>query len=192
MLSVERWAEGRVAHGLLGCPVCHARYEIREGVTDFTNGEQRAGSHQQSGITGRDGLRLAAQLDLNEDGGVVMLTAGYSMLAPALRERVQATYLIVDSHSAIPDALQEVSILLLDRVPLVDGALRAAAIDASHSSASFLSEVARCVRDGGRIVAPADSPPPANVRVLARDQEEWVARVETLTPLVMPRRTGSR
>lgn len=192
MLSVDRWAEGRVSDGFLGCPVCHARYEIREGVADFTNGERRDDSHRQPEVTGPDGLRLAAQLDLSEGGGLVMLTAGYSMLVPALNERVQATYLIVSSYSASPGSPQEVSIRLLDRIPLVDGALRAAAIDASHASARFLSEVARCVRDGGRIVAPADSPPPANARVLARDEREWVAKVEKLTPLVMPRRTVHR
>jgi uncharacterized protein YbaR (Trm112 family) len=193
VLSADRWAEGRVSSGVLGCPVCHARYEIRDGVADFARLAERLGSAGSLPETiASDVLRLAAQLDLSEGGGLVMLTAAYAMQSQALSAIVNATYLLVDAGSAIPSSLPAVALRLLDRIPLVDGALRAAAVDGSRSSASFLAEVSRCVRDGGRIVAPADAPAPEGVRLLARDDREWVGQVERFSSLVRPQRGVQR
>jgi hypothetical protein len=158
-------------------------------VADFSGAndrDERAALRRE--ITPPDAVRLAAQLALSEDGGLVLLTAGYSMLAPALDEMVNATYLVVDPGLAIAGSSHVVGMRLLDKIPLVDGALHAAAVDDSRADPFFLGEVARTVRDGGRIVAPADSLPPGNVRLLARDQREWVGEVERLTSLVTPQR----
>jgi hypothetical protein len=162
-------------------------------VANFASSEERdERTELRREITAPDAVRLAAQLDLGEDGGLVLLTASYSLLAPALNGMVNATYLLVDPDFAIPGLVRAVGMRLLDRIPLIDGALRAAAVDDSRASPAFLGEVVRCVCTGGRIVAPSDSSPPGNVRVLARDQREWVGQVERLPPLVTPQRRVSR
>lgn len=189
VLSAEQWTEGRVSSGFLGCPVCHARYAIRDGVADFTRGGESADSVPSAGaITATDGLRLAAQLDLSEGGGLVLLTAGYAKQAPALDASAHITCVLLNAAFAIPASMQAVGIRLLDRIPLVDGSLRGAAVDESRASPFFLAEVCRCVRDGGRVVAPADAPPPDTVRLLVRDEREWVGQVERLPSLVTPQR----
>ena len=192
VLSAEQWTEGRVSSGFLGCPVCHARYAIRDGVADFTRGVDPAGSTPFGGMTSSDGQRLAAQLDLIDGGGLVLLAGSYTGQAEALDAIAHVTCVLVDAGFAIPASMQAVGIRLLDRIPLVDGSLRAAAVDASRASPSFLAEVSRCIRDGGRVVAPADSAPPGTLRVLARDAREWVGQIERLPSLVIPQRRTLR
>lgn len=192
VLAAEAWSEGRVSAGFLGCPVCHARYAIRDGVADFTRGRTSGGSARSpSAATVSDGTRLAAQLGLADGGGLVLLTADYATQSPAISAIADVTCLLVDAGLAISPSTQSVGIRMLDRMPLVDGSLRAAAVDLSRGSPSFLSEVARCVRDGGRLVAPAGSTPPGTVRILARDDREWVGQVERPAALITPLRRAS-
>ena len=75
VLSVESWSGKRVSEGLLGCPLCHARYPIRQGAVDFTGGSSDV-RHMVSDAS-VDVMRLAAQLQLNEPGGIVLLTGRY-------------------------------------------------------------------------------------------------------------------
>ncbi len=192
VLSAEQWAEGRVSSGFLGCPVCHARYAIRDGVADFTRGVASAANTPSGAVNAADGLRLAAQLDLSDGGGLVLLAGSYADHAPALDAIAHVTCVLLDAGFAIPASMQAVGIRLLDRIPLVDGSLRAAAVDESGANLSFLAEVSRCVRDGGRVVAPVNSPMPRNVRLLARDEREWVGQIERLPSLVTPQRRVSR
>jgi uncharacterized protein YbaR (Trm112 family) len=190
VLSVESWEGSRVSSGVLGCPRCHARYPIRDGVVDFAGG---AGGAELLAEVRRDefeAIRLAAQLGLSEPGGFVFLTGPYASLAECLLNVVDVTCLLVDARGgSLPGTIR---LRLHDRLPLMSGALRAAAVDDSRANPPFLRDVARCVRDGGRLVAPADSFPPGGLRIVARDVREWVGQVERLTSLVVPRRAVPR
>ena len=76
MLSVEKWAGSRVAEGILGCPVCHARYYIHQGSVDFAPGTDSL-NHEGATV---DPVRLAAQLSLTEPGGIILLTGRYAVV----------------------------------------------------------------------------------------------------------------
>ena len=183
MLSADAWSGTRVMRGVLGCPMCHLRYPIDNGVVDFTSGSPAA-PVAAAGET--DAMRLAAQLGLTEAGGIVLLTGRYASSVAALLELVDVTCILVDEVAAGTDAA--VTFRILERVPLVDNALRAAAVDDSRAGTAFLEDVARCVRPGGRMVAPAGSAQPEVVRILARDSREWVGEVESTEPLTLLRR----
>jgi len=189
VLSVESWEGSRVSSGVLGCPRCHVRYPIRDGVVDFAGGAGLP-AEVESDEDESDAIRLAAQLGLSEPGGLVLLTGRYASLAEGLLNVVDVTCLLVDAPDGSPPGA--VRLRLHNRVPLMSGALRAAAIDDSGSNPAFLGDVIRCIRDGGRIVAPTHSPVPENVRILARDRREWVGQVERLTSLVVPQRAVPR
>ena len=184
MLSADSWAGTRVASGTLGCPVCHARYAIREGVVDFTGGAPRSFLLPAQALKS-DGMRLAAQLGLGGPGGLVMLTGRYAALAEALGEVVDVTCLAVDPAQA---PLSAVRVELRDRIPLPDATLRGAAIDEPRATPAFLAEVTRCTQAGGRVVAPARSWVPDGARLIARDEQEWVAEVEGSVPVIQLRR----
>jgi hypothetical protein len=136
--------------------------------------------------TDSDGMRLGAQLGLSEPGGIVLLTGRYSLLAGDLLDLVDVTCILVDVVNE--RSAEAVAFRVGDRLPLVDKALRAAAVDDPRSSPAFLAEVARCVRTGGRVVAPAGSVRPGSVALLARDEREWVGEVRSTEPLTPLRR----
>ena len=187
VLAAESWSGSRVASGLLGCPACHARYPITDGVVDFSGGAPAP--HPPDESLASEPVRLAAQLGLAEPGGVVFLTGRYASLADGLRELVEVTTIVADVTGEIPATA--VAFHLPGVLPLRDATLRAAAIDAPRNSPGFLAEVTRCVAGRGRVVAPAWSPMPAGVRLVARDALEWVVEVEAAHP-VIPLRRASR
>jgi uncharacterized protein YbaR (Trm112 family) len=183
VLSAEAWSGTRVMGGVLGCPVCHARYPIENGVVDFSGGQQPSPSlgRDENQI---DAMRLAAQLGLSEPGGLVLLTGRYASAVTGLLDLVYVTCIVIDAST--DDVNAGVTFRILERLPLVDSALRAAAVDQPRAGAVFLADVARCVRPRGRVVAPAGSARPHAVQILAHDAREWVGEVhssEQLTPL---------
>jgi hypothetical protein len=184
VLSAESWSGSRVATGLLGCPTCHARYPIAGGVVDFTGGT--AGPQPPDELLPSQPIRLAAQLGLAEPGGIVLLTGRYASLADELRELVEVTCLVADVAREVPATA--VTFRLTGVLPLRDATLRAAAIDAPRTSPGFLAEVTRCVAGRGRVVAPAGTPVPTGVRLVARDSLEWVVEVEGAQPVIPLRR----
>jgi len=190
VLSVEGWAGSRVSSGMLGCPRCHARYAIREGVVDFVDGAEGAALVTKYEKRGSDAIRLAAQLGLSDGGGIVLLTGRYASVAEGLLGVVDVTCLIVDAREALP--AEVVLFRLQDRVPLISGVLRAAAVDEPRNTSLFLAEVARCVRDAGRVVAPSGSPLPPGIRLLARDDEDCVGEIERAVPTISLRRSAVR
>ena len=187
VLSAESWSGSRVATGLLGCPVCHARYPIVDGVVDFSGGVPDPRPPDESFPS--EPVRLAAQLGLAEPGGIVLLTGRYASLAEALRELVEVTCVVGDVSGELPATA--VVFRVPGALPLRDATLRAAAIDVPRNTPGFLAEVIRCVAGRGRVVAPVPSPMPAGVRLVARDAIEWVVEVEAVHP-VIPLRRASR
>lgn len=187
VLSAEAWLGSRVVRGVLGCPVCHARYPIVHGAVDFAGGREDAGAPTGEPADD-DALRLAAQLGVAEPGGFVLLTGRYVSHARRLLDLVGVTSLLVDPAG---DSSEGVRLLLLARLPLSAGSLRAAAIDSPRNTATFLNDVVRCVRPGGRVVVPANTPEPRGIRLVARDDREWVAEVEASLPTIPLRRADT-
>jgi hypothetical protein len=131
-------------------------------------------------------MRLAAQLSVVEPGGIILLAGHYAASAGQLIAIAGVTCLLVD---AVPSSsTSEANIEVRGKLPLADRILRGAAVDEQHGGEDFLVEVARCVREHGRIVAPAHSPIPRETRLLARDEQEWVGEVEAFTPRIQLRR----
>src|SRR5688572_10448973 len=80
----SRMAGRYILTGTLGCPVCRAEYEIREGIAEMGAGVESAripGDEQSA-------LRLAAFLDLTDASGVVLLAGTWANDASALRDVV--------------------------------------------------------------------------------------------------------
>jgi uncharacterized protein YbaR (Trm112 family) len=184
VLSVEAWSDQRVVEGVLGCPVCHARYPIHHGAAHFT----ATGAFVRRDGSGAppDATRLAAQLSLEEPGGIVLLAGRHAAAADLLVEFGDVTCLLLDAP--LTSSAAAVNLEVADRLPLVDSVLKGAAIDGARASAPFLAEIARCVRPLGRLVGPTQLEPPPGCHVIARDDKEWVAEVEEFSPRVPLRR----
>lgn len=119
-----------------------------------------------------------------------MLLGGVrGQLAVALAGAAGVTPLLLNPPRGLRDQLVNPSaIRIVDVIPIASGALRGAALDAATATPALLAGVARALRPGGRVVAPAWVPLPAGVRELARDAAEWVAEPDLAASAPIPLR----
>jgi hypothetical protein len=193
--SIAEWSGRHIMRGTLGCPICQAVYPVEGGAADFTGsaGDGDAGKRASAPPADEASLlRLAAQLDLRESGGIVLLAGGYAAMASAL-EAVTAAHYVAMAGPGDPASLtapEDVLLRIRDRLPFAAGSVRAVAIEGMLLHALDAGEIARVLRAGGRLVAPGAAPLPPGIRELARDEREWVGErlAEGVTPVPLQRR----
>lgn len=185
--SADSTVARHIVAGTLGCPICHAEYPIVDGVAHF-EGDAPAKRGAAVAPAPDDALKLAAFLDLAEGRGSVLLAGRWGAAAPALAAMITAPLLLIDPPAGV-ESRGAISIVVTGgRVPVAEGSMRAAAVDASQSPEGVATIVA-AVRPGGRVVGPASVATPAGVREIARDETLWIGEREgAASPLVGLRR----
>jgi hypothetical protein len=168
-----------IVQGELGCPICEARYAVRDGVANF-RGAERAFPSETSSTAPQDAsaaaLRAAALLGLTEPGGLVVLAGEWSACANALLECVEGVQLLALDPAPTLRSGGALSLALIpDALPLAAASARGIALDAAHATPSLLAGASRALAPGGRLIAPASARVPESLQELARDDEQWVA-----------------
>ena len=185
--TVDRYHGRYIAEGDLGCPVCRARYLVRDGAVQFA--DVFVAPEHALEASEDDVARAQALLGLAEPGGRVVLAGSAAALVHGLEEASGTAMLLVNPRGVT--ATPGLSTLWCrDQVPLAPASLRGAIIGAGVSSA-IIPSLVRALAPGGRLVAPAAMPVPMDVRGLARDDREWVAErtaVSTSAPVGLRRR----
>jgi len=180
LVAAANRMEGRhLTEGVLGCPVCHREYLVRDGSAWFS---ARQPDTADPGLTtlAADSdpahmTRTAALLDLSQPGGIVVLGGSWAAHADAVAE-LGVAHVVVLNTRASESSVQEVSSIVVDdRLPFGAAALRGVAVDRGLASPALLGSAARSLRSRGRLVAPSDAAVPDGVDVLARDDRVWVA-----------------
>ena len=171
-----------IVDGTLGCPVCLAQYPIRRGVADFRRAPHASVTPGATPDADEAG-RLAAFLDLTDQGGFAVLMGSWSVHAPPLRALVETPLIVVDPP-ADTEGEPGISVIRCDgELPLGAGAARGMAIDIGTEQR--VASAVRATRVKGRLVAPVQVPLPAGASELARDDRVWVAeRDAPASPLV--------
>ena len=182
--------DGRhIKRGLLGCPVCHARYPIEQGIADFTGGD-RVPIALDEGIALGDesvAMKLAAMLDLTEPSGYVVLVGAWARVAAALREVVPVMVLAVNPPPDVAMGDGVSGVATIDRIPVAAGSARGIALDSREISPLAAVDPTLglgAVRPGGRVVGTAAVPVPDGVSVVAKDAEHWVGTRASGSPLI--------
>jgi uncharacterized protein YbaR (Trm112 family) len=181
--------EGRhIVEGELGCHVCHEHYPITDGVARFGERATTSAPDTTPGLAHESAaMRIAALLGLAEPGGVVLLTGKFGSLAHPMAMMVGDTQLVAVNPAEAIGMGDTVSALTTESVlPLANGACRGAAVDATHVDPAFLAEVARVLKPGARLVAPASCSLPDGVTELARDDREWVGEQRGASSPLVP------
>jgi uncharacterized protein YbaR (Trm112 family) len=184
VLAAARIEARHVQEGVLGCPVCHAEYPIRDGIADFRldaspdgAGRTRSGHAEARSIEAVSADHLAALLDLGDALGFVVLVGAWGRRATELLELdVVPPLLIIDPPDGVRIVPGMSGVRSGATLPLAAGAARAVAVD--DTDASRLASAVHVTRAGGRIVAPAAASVPEGVRELARSAEVWVGERE--------------
>ena len=189
----EELVARHIVRGELGCPICEARYAIRDGVADFSDGATPpADTTAPAADTQALALRAAALLGLTEPGGLVVLAGEWSACADALLEFVEGVQLLALDPAPELSSGGALSLArIADVLPLAAASARGIALDATHATPTLLAGAARALAPGGRLLAPASTLVPDSLRELARDDEQWVAaapKASVSTPVAIEHR----
>jgi hypothetical protein len=194
--SIDR-LEGRyIAQGSLGCPICRSRYPIRDFVAWFGAADEVAAVVRPGVPAAADEDTLArygALLDARTPGAFFVLVGERARLATPLALAYDVHCIAVDPPLGVDPGDGVSLIRVVDRVPLAPGCVGGAAVDDDIAARpELMASVIGVLRPGGRIVAPASVRAPEGLRVLARDEMDWVAeRIGAPTDPV-PLRRASR
>jgi hypothetical protein len=172
--------DGRhLVDGVLGCPLCRREYAVRDGTAWFSMRQPNTGDPNLTTLAvdsdPEQVTRAAALLGLSQPGGIVVLAGSWAAYADAVAE-LGVSHVVVLNARANESSAQEVSSVVVgDRLPFGAAALRGVAFDRGAVSAALLSSAVASLRSRGRLVAPSDAAVPDGVKVLARDDLDWVA-----------------
>ncbi len=176
--SFQTVANRFVLDASLGCPVCSAKYPVKDGVGDFTAGaeleacetERAAASHRREELATRAG----AYLDATEPGATIVLGGVWAYAAQELSEMAVVRVLALNAPDEVKES-QTVGLLRAgSEIPVAPASVFGVALDAWFPTKIVESSV-RAVRPGGRIVGPTSIPTPAELTVIAHDENYWVA-----------------
>jgi len=196
----------RLLDATLGCAICGARFALHDGIVDLSEhfadepasasspsvgrtvqstrdvGSSHQTMHYPDGLPPVSAERIAALLSLTEPGARVVMCGRLAAVAHDVANLTGAQVLSVNPERDTPaDDLDVLRTGGLPPIPLASASVVGFAIDLAN--VGLLSDVARVVRVGGRVVAPASTPLPVGCRELARDEYEWVAEI---VPVALP------
>lgn len=177
---------------VLGCVVCGAEYQLRDGVAYLTDETSVANADIVDPI---DPMRIAALLSLTDVSARALLCGAAASVANEIESLTGARVAGVNAPALSMLEHELVDVIRLTpgaMIPLATASLQGLAVDESHLS--LLADAARVVQRGGRVLAPLDAPLPAGCRELARDESQWVAQVEVAlsAPIALKRATEPR
>ena len=167
-----------VIEGTLGCPVCSAEYQIKNGVVDFTGGERITDAEEErsSATHRREELatRAGAYLDATQPGTTIVLGGLWAYAAQELSEMADVRVIAVNAPTEVKES-EKVGLIRIDRaIPLATNSAHGVALDAWFKRAT-VGDAMRITKPVGRVVGPTLLAPPEGSVVLAHDEQYWVA-----------------
>ena len=179
--SIDRAEERDIIEGFLGCPICSAEYPIHLGIVNFAPDVVRP---EYRAVSEEEAIRLAAALDLVDPRMTAVLYGSWGSSAPLICGFSPAQLVLVNPPAGLATG-DGVSIVLSNLAPLAMASVNAVAIDASASPA-MVASLAASLRSGGRMIGPVSVAIPGDLVEIARDDEVWVARLETAATTSAP------
>lgn len=199
--------EGRhIVSGTLGCPVCGAKYPVVAGGVEMSGalGGNAANTPNDAAEvpavpavpdgyatmvspSEEDVGRAAALMSFAGPGRYVLAGAA-GKLVTALEQSGEGTILLLSPTPDVAISAAQSVVRARGLVPLAADTFRAVLLDASTANADVANGAVRALQRGGRLVAPASCPVPPGVKVLARDEREWVAEKEAIASPAVPLR----
>jgi hypothetical protein len=170
--AIDRIDDREIVAGTLGCPICHAEYEIRDRIVYF---EPPRDASFATEADVNQAMRIAAALELTDAGGVAVLHGEWTCHASYVRSFSPAQLIAVDRAITVEPG-DGVNVVVCDVAPLARRSVRGIAIGA-RATPEMVSSLLAALRPGGRVLAPTALTLPEGLNELARDDEVWVAEL---------------
>ncbi len=161
--------------GELGCPVCEARYPVKQGIAHFSPIRRSRARDVSPAQTPGDLFALAAMLDLSAAERTVVLCDGWTAFAQGLSQISEPHIFAINSTEPTGPAERIHSVVSDGAIPLAPASVDAVALDVDSTPALIQSAV-KTVREGGRIIGKSGVSLPDEVLLLANDERNWVAQ----------------
>jgi uncharacterized protein YbaR (Trm112 family) len=174
VLSTGAMKDRHVLFGTLGCPVCHAEFPVMDGVARFSQRPRWPGPPSPP----PEPAAVRAVLGLASPGGYVLLLGSATGLADSLGPLLEGIHLVCLNP---PDQMgwdRRRSVLhATDYVPIRNGMMRGLVMGAETLAPPWVSEAARVVLHGQRLVALAETiDVPGDLKAMAVGKGMWVGR----------------
>ncbi|HEY4130711.1 MAG TPA: hypothetical protein VGM50_08835 [Gemmatimonadaceae bacterium] len=179
--SIDRAEDRDILDGTLGCPQCLAEYPIRDGVVYFNVDIVRTPFLPPDEV---EATRLAAALDLTEANMTAVLHGDWGAHAQLIRAMSPAQILLVNPPDGVLSG-DGISIVVADKAPLAQSSAHAVAIDNTANEEMIASLVA-ALASGRRMLGPVTLPLPQHLTQLVRDEDVWVAQLDTKVTVSAP------
>lgn len=164
--------EGRsVIAGQLGCPVCGRTYEVRGGSVDFGS----APDWTEESNTVLDAAAVTTLTGLHGPGGYLTLVGDVASMWQGIAELNPGVALVVVNPPIDITTAPQVSLLRAGRLPLKSGSMRGVVLGKNYgSNPDWVSEAARAVLPGLRVVGQGANPSTAVIDLMASADGIWV------------------
>jgi len=171
VLLPNRMEGRRVVGGDLGCPVCGRVVRVDNGIADFGD------AAPSDGKTSLSADALAALIGLSGPGGYVALAGGVTSLASSLAALLPGVRLVLVNPPVGTEDAETGSVIRATRLPLKSASMRGVAIGADLAPISeWITDAARAVLPGLRVIGEGGEPPAAGLEVLGKAGGVWVGR----------------
>jgi uncharacterized protein YbaR (Trm112 family) len=178
--TASRTADRHIIEGTLGCPVCHAEFEVRDGALEL-GGAVIQPRPTPDALSAERMMRTGALLGLDERAGLYVLDFISSYFIGGLRELSPNSMFVALSGRAEVEGASGVIVGHGEGIPLAAGCARGIVLD--HATPKLLRSAVQALAPGGRLVAPADSGVPAGITEIAGDAAQWVGEREAVPVL---------
>jgi uncharacterized protein YbaR (Trm112 family) len=172
VLLPDEVVDRSVRRGTLGCPVCGAIYQIRDGVLEA--GEAAPPSDGEGVPSGE---ALAALAGLGGPGGYMVLAGAAGARWGEVSAAVPGVHVVLVNPPAGVEEATGMSVLRSSRLPLQSRSMRAVVLGAPYGGdPAWVAEAARVVLPGLRVVGHGAAPATEALELLADAEGWWVAQ----------------
>jgi hypothetical protein len=166
--------EGRsVRTGQLGCPICGRTFELADGVLDTRDGP--VPDALRSGPSQLNADAMTTLIGLSGPGGYLVLVGAVGDQWEKLLEANPGVALVAVNPPADISDTGGISVLRSGRIPLKSRSMRGAVLSRPYADDTrWVSEAARVVLPGLRIVGEGAEPPADLIDLMATAGGVWV------------------
>ncbi|MBI2614649.1 MAG: hypothetical protein HYW52_03010 [Gemmatimonadetes bacterium] len=183
-MAPDEMAGRMIVRGIVGCPVCRREYPITQGVVHFGKTAETAETAATAGAGAGAGGAADADPDviwsllgLASPGGFVVLGGSAARLAGALAERMGGVHLVGVNATAGVERSPVLTLLRHpSRIPLRQNMARGVVLGGEAAREPWISEGARVLLHGLRLVAAAETVSAPGLDQLAVGRGMWVGQ----------------
>jgi uncharacterized protein YbaR (Trm112 family) len=180
VVTSDEMHERRVVRGAVGCPVCEAEYPVVDGVVQFGTDPLLGSSSRADDLTVEEMPQpsdVHSLLGLDGPGGYVILLGSVARMAAELSHAMQGIHFV--GVNAPPEVAESDILSLLSserKIPLRSGSVRGAVVGREYSREPWLTEGARVLLKGRRLVVVDEDVEPPGVEQMASGHGLWVGQ----------------